>query len=102
MKQPRMKIAQIVQKNLASIGYRADLRPFNKQQLWILLERMLILVSLFVYLFHVATTFRQYMDAIFMTTVGILMYISLVSTIAGMETIFILIDEMEQIINESE
>lgn len=98
----RMKIGQIVQMNLASIGYRVDQRPFHEQQMWLLLERMLILILQFVHVLHVANTPGQYMETIFMIMTGVLMYISSVSTIMEMENIFIFIDHTEQIINERE
>lgn len=95
-----MEVAQTVKKKLASIGYRVDLRPFHKLQLWLLLERMLTLVSQFLYLFRVANTSREYTETFFMIMVGILLYISLASTIIEMPIIFTFIDNMEQVITE--
>lgn len=99
--QPRMKVAQTVKRHLASIGYRVDKRPFHKEQVWLLFERMLTLILQLIHAIYVANTSRQYMETTFMIMVGILMYIPLVSTIIEMPTIFILIDDMEQVINES-
>lgn len=100
--QTGMKIAQTTKRYLASMGYRVDLRPFHKHQLWLLFERPFTLFLQLVYVLHVAKTSREYMESIFMLMVGILMYVSLVSTIIKMPTIFILIDDMERVINQSE
>lgn len=96
-----MKIAKEVKRNLASIGYRIDQRPFHKEQLWLLFERMLTLLLQFVHALYIANTPREFMETIFMIMVGILMYITLVSTINEMTTIFAVIEDMEQVINES-
>lgn len=97
-----MKIAQTVKMNLISIGYRVDLRPFHIEQLWLLFERMLTLILQFVYFIYGANTPREDMELYFTLFVGILMYISLVSTIIEMPTIFLFIDNIKQVINESE
>lgn len=97
-----IEIAQTNKRHLASIGYRANLRPFHTEQLWLLFERLATLFSQIIHMLYVANTARQYMETIFMIFVGILMYISLVSTFIEMPTIFILIGQMEQVINESE
>lgn len=97
-----MKIARTAKRYLATMGYRVDLRPFHKQQVWLLVERMLALILQCVYALYVANAPRQYMQSHFINIVGILIYISLVSTIIETPTIFTLIDKMEQVINESE
>lgn len=99
--QPKMKIAQTVKWYLASMGYTADLHPFHKQQVWLLVERMVNIILQVIYVLYVANTSREYTETYFMIVVGILMYIPLVSTIIEMPTIFVLIDDMEQVINES-
>lgn len=99
--QPKMRIAQTVKRHLASLGYRVDLRPFHKQQVWLLVERMVNVILQVIYVLYVAKTSREYMETYFMIAVGILMYITLVSTIMEMPNIFILIDDMEQVIHES-
>lgn len=97
-----MKIAQTVKRHLASMGYKVDQRPFHTEQLRLLFERLLTLILQLVHAIHVANTPRQYMETIFMIMVGTSLYISLVSTIVEMPTIFILIDDMEEVINASE
>lgn len=98
----KLKIARTLKMNLASMGYRVDLRPFHMQQTWLLLERMLTLVLQFVYFVQVANTAAQYISMYFGLSVGTLMYTSLVSTIIEMANIFLFIDSLEQVINGSE
>lgn len=100
--QPEMKIAKTVKRQVASMGYRVDQRSFNTEQLWLLFERMLTLVLQFLDVLYVANNLRQYVESIFMIIVGTLLYVSLVSTIIEMPTIFTLIDDLEHVINESE
>lgn len=100
--QPGMKIAQTAKRYLASAGYRVDLRPFHEYQIYLLIERISALVLQLVDVLYIANTSKKYMEAYFMLMVGILMYISLVSTIIEMPTIFTLIDNMERVINGSE
>lgn len=97
-----MRIAKSVLKNLASIGYRANERPFNREQLWILLDRFITIILQFMYLLVEAKTPRQYMESYFTFCVALLMYISLMSTMVEMPTMFVFIDEIEQVIHESE
>lgn len=97
-----MEIAQTVKKNLASIGYRTNVRPFHREQLWILLERLISFLLQLMYLLEEAKTPKQYMQSYFTLCVAILMYISLASTIIEMPTIFIFIGDMEKVINERE
>lgn len=97
-----MKIFQTIQTNFALIGFERNLRPFNARQRLCFNAASLSVVSLIVYLLNVANTPKEYMDAIFVVALGILMTISHISTMLKTETIFIFIDEIEEIVNERE
>lgn len=96
-----MKIFNTVQKHLASIGYRANQNPFNTQQLSIILMGIFATISQCIYLFFIAKTLKEFMDSILMTAANFLVFISNLSTIHKMATIFIFIDSIEKAINES-
>lgn len=96
-----MKIFQTVQKHLASIGYRANQNPFNLQQLTIIFMGILAIFSQCVYLFFIANTTKEFLDSILMTTIGILVFISNLSTVHKTATIFIFIDSVEKGIHGS-
>lgn len=96
-----MKVYQTVQKNLSLMGYSPDKRPFNKKQIKIGVEMALCIGLHIMYLVHVASTPREYMEAIFQTSVVILIFISFISTVLKMDIIFIFIDKIEILVNDS-
>lgn len=98
----KMKIFQIVQNDLASIGYRANESPLNNDILSYGFKNISFTICGLVYLCRIAETPEEFMDSIFVITVGILVFISFVSTVQKMATIFIFIDETEKFINGSE
>lgn len=98
-----MNIFQTTQMHLALNGYNnANLRPFNKQQKFIFVEMILSLTSLYVHLLHVAESQKEYMFSILITAVDTLIAISHISTTLKMRTIFIFIDEVEEVLIASE
>lgn len=98
-----MKTFQTVQKCLALEGYSANGSAFNRLQLWVGFKCTLALFAQCAYLFlRLPKTPKEYMDSIFMTTVGILVFISFVSTVFKTAKIFELINKIEMAINESE
>ena len=97
----KLKIFQMVQKDLATIGYNAD-NPINSKLLSEFLKLMIFTIFECVYLCHDAETPQGYMDSMLMATVIISICISFVSTVQKTAKIFIFIDEIENGINESE
>lgn len=97
-----MKIFQTTQMHLALNGYNnANPRPFNKQQKWIFVEMFLSTTSFYAYLLCVADSAKEYMDSILLTAMGTIIAISRISTIFKTKTIFIFIDEFEEVLNAS-
>ena len=96
-----MKIFKTVQKHLASLGYIKNQSSLNIRQLSICFLSIVAIISLSLYLFCFANTQKEFMDSIFMTVSGVLVFISNLSTANKLTTIFIFIDRTEQVINES-
>lgn len=84
------------------MAYIKHKRPFNEQQLRYMFKSIVAIIFQFVYLLRVAETSKEYMNSIFMTTVGTLVFVSHISTTIKMDKIFIFIDTLEKIINQSE
>lgn len=82
--------------------YRANQSPFDKFQFWIFVKVFWGVFSHIVHLMRESHTPQEYMESIFMTTVGVLVAIVRVSTLFKNDTIFIYIDTVEKTINESE
>ena len=97
-----MKIFQTIESHMSLGGFIRDRGAFNTIQLWTISRSILFIILQMVYLFHVANTTRQYMDSIFMTAAGILIFISYLSMAINTTTIFDLIDDLEKVINASE
>lgn len=97
----KMKIYQTTRTCLALFGFQEDLQPFNKRQKLIFLPCVFFHTANLVQLFHVANTTQEYMDSIFLTTVGTLITASHISTIGKMKTIFSVINKIEEGINQS-
>lgn len=97
-----MKILQTVQKYFATIGYDANRYPLNSDTVGEIFQRILAIICQFLYLIRHANSPKDIVDNIFMTAVAILCFISVMSTIQKMKMIFIFINEIEQIVNESE
>lgn len=97
----RMKIFQTVQKHLAAIGYRPNQRPFNGDILRQCVKCVLFTTAQFVYLFYFAKTPAEFINSIFVAAIGVLVFLSFLSTNWKMDIIFIFIEETEEVINGS-
>lgn len=98
----KMKIYQTIQMNLALLGFKENLRPFNKRQKLCFVAFFISLATIYVYLLCVASKPKEYMDSIFVTAVGSFVCISYISSVFKMETLFIFINGMEEGVNGSE
>lgn len=117
-----MKIFGTVRKNLTCFNKEKPL--FHTYQLLNTLEALLALIMLFLYMPIDAVSVKEYMDSIFMTMVGyhrfkqhsvdflinnemkifqggISIYVAYVSAVFKTEMIFTLMDDIENIVNES-
>lgn len=98
-----MKLFQTTQNIMASVGVKKDQDAFDKIKFWmIMISSPLFLTLQIVFVFHEADTPRQYMDSIFMTTTGILVFISTLSIVFRTKKIFDTIADTERLINGSE
>lgn len=97
-----IKIFQSVKKQFTTIAIYADKSSFHKQQLFHLVTALFANILQCVYLICVAKTTREYMISIYMTTFGIAVYIAYWSAILKSKIIFLMIDDLEATIRESE
>lgn len=97
-----MKIFQTTQEYMEYGGLIRDRAAFNIIQMWTIFKSVAFLILQFVYLVHEADTPREYMDSIFMTSAGFMIFISYMSIAIENEAIFDMIDELELAIQESE
>lgn len=96
-----MKVYGTVLKHLGSIGFRQNEPRFNKRQCEMHLKAVLNNLLICMQLFHVADTLKEYLDSVFAMTVSILIFISRASTAFKSATIFVFINGLEQIVNDS-
>lgn len=96
-----MKFFQTIRTRLALFGFQEDLEPFNKRQKWIYVPCLSFHICNAVQLFHVASTTKEVMDAIFVNGVGTLITVSHTCSIVKMKTIFVLMNEIQEGINSS-
>lgn len=92
---------QVIQKNLAFIGYDRTQRPFNKRQIEIGVKMVLCICLYCIHLVRVAKTPREYMESIFETSATVSIFISFISTVSNMDIIFTLIEKGEALMAES-
>lgn len=97
-----MKILQSVLKDLASMGYRANQSPFNIDTLVESLKYIMFITCECVYLCRFAGAPKDLAYSVIMATIGIVIFISFISTVLKMGIIFTFINGLEQIINDSE
>lgn len=102
METRRMKVFQTTKVSLASIDLDPNKHLLHESQLLHVLEGFLAILLQFAYLFCVASTTSEYMNSIYMTTFGSLIYICYWSAILQTETIFALMDDLENAVNERE
>lgn len=95
-----MKIFQTARKNLATIDFSADQRWFHLKQLRNIAFAILGDALQCMYVFCVADTPEKIMNSTFLTSTGILMFLSYVSIISEIGEIFFLLDRIEKIVNK--
>lgn len=65
-----MIIFKSAKKSLAALGYDANKPPFNRKQSMNVMHSFLAIVLEFMYIVYNANTVREYINSIFMTTIG--------------------------------
>lgn len=96
-----MKILQTTQMHLALYGYEANSSPFSKRRKLIYIEIFVSQTAYMAHLLLVANTPKEYMNSIFMVGIAFLCTVSRINTMFKTKTIFIFIDEVEEILNSS-
>lgn len=100
-----MKILQTVQMNLETLGISSiqSAQAFynGKALLYLLLCGSLIIMNC-VFLIDVAKSFEEYTDSIYIASVSVAVFFSLLFLISRMASLFELIDNLEKIVDESE
>lgn len=97
-----MKIFVTVSKHLESIGFAEHQQRFNTRQLKFSLNIILGIILISLNLCYIADTSVEYMNGILIDIVSIMVFIAFVSTVFKMATIFIFINQLDEIINQSE
>lgn len=97
----QLKIFQRVRENLAKIHFGADKNWFDFEILLNILKCKIALGLQCAYLFRVANTPEDLMNAIFTTNIGILVFISYLHIITKMVDIYFVMDKIEKIVNKS-
>lgn len=96
-----MKLFQTVRKNLTIIGIAEDAQSFNKRLKLISVLGASALFSVYVHLFYVAKTPKEYMNSMFIAMVGSLHVISAISIALKKKTIYSFMNEVEIVIQSS-
>lgn len=101
-----MKIFQIFQNNVLLLGisryYSNQKYLLNRRNMSILVIHGAAIASNFVYLYHVATTFNEYADAVYICVAKVDTAAILVIFIMRMRKIFDCLNRLENITNDSE
>lgn len=97
-----MKIFESAKQMLVLIDLDANQRPFHRNQLLHIVQGFLAIILQCLYLVYEANTVREYMNSIFMTSTGILVYIAYWNAIFKATLIYEFIDYYETIVNGSE
>lgn len=100
-----MKLFQAIQKNLEIIGISSIVSGqtfYNRKVLLYLLLCGSLIVMNCIFLVHVAETFKEYTDSIYITSVSIALFVSVSFVIRRMANLFEFLDSLEKIINDSE
>lgn len=97
-----MKIFQSIQKNFAVLGIDRNqlLQKHNTnfRNSVSLFLHCFITVSYLVYIVHIASTFREYIDGIFVTSAVVVSGLSMAIVVSAMEKWFNLIFSLESVI----
>lgn len=103
---PKIKIFQIIQKNLASIGIGPNsemkLHPINAKTLLISLMLTLATISIVIYISKGANTFAEFTQSAYTCSVLVLMSFVLIIMIAQLEELFKIINDCECLANISQ
>ena len=95
-----MKIFKTFQKNFALSHFIRNEHPFNRKHLECLLESFTSLTSTYLFLLCGKYSVREFMDSIYIITVGTGMFIGFVNTVYRILQIFDFIDAVEKTIND--
>lgn len=95
-----MKIFQTIRKNLSAIGYTENDTTLNKKHVWALLISGAVIAAQFGYIFHEANSNEEYTLCFFMTTTGIGLFISFISTILRKKELNDFIINIQAVITE--
>lgn len=97
----QIKLLETTQTNLINLGFIPNQKnPINVQHTRGFIIGLLAIVLHFAFLVYEADTLKQCMDSIFMITVGIAILISFVSTVFKTETLFTVINGLQEIVNK--
>lgn len=96
-----MKIFQSTLEFLAFIGITAESRPFNVRNLLVLLTFGTMVTLICTFLLREASTFKDYTDSIYMSSVTIAITTTFLSLIWKKENVFQFIDFWEEIAKTS-
>lgn len=100
-----MKVLQTVQNNLEIIGIssiQSKQKIYNRKALLYLLLCGTLIIMNCVFLIDVAQSFKEYTDSIYITSVSVAVFFSLLLLISRMANLFELIDNFEKLVDERE
>lgn len=96
-----MRVLQVVQTNIESLGLSPTLEPFNRQVLGVLTVDVLGDTLLWIFLLHDAESSKEYMTSISYINAFSNIILSRVSTIFVTKKIFSFLDGVNELVNES-
>lgn len=99
MEANRIEFFKTHKRNLASIGFTKRDAQFHPEQSLRALEGFLACTLQCLYLLFDANSTKDYMDSIFTTAAGIIIYVGYLNTVLITDKIFILIDDIEEAVN---
>lgn len=97
-----MKIFQVVQKNFQWMGIRRDRISFGQFEWMRILLYVLSFTSPFIYTVHIAETSKQFMESILMVASEVIIFTIYLCFSYNSQTVYKMIDDLEQGINKSE
>lgn len=89
-----------VRNNLAAMGFVANQHAISTKQWMIAMQQVLGIILQCLHLAINTHTPKEHLDLIFMITVGILFHVAFLSSAYKTASVFVLIDDLEQTINE--
>lgn len=97
-----MEYFRLVQKHMAFLGISLIQQPFNKRILTTFSLCTLNCVFTCIFLIFEPNNFREYIEAVYLTSSAIATNIQFITFVYGMEQIFTLIETMADIVKKSE